>query len=257
MSKTLVDLDATVAEYVFELRQLNRAAGTIHNYCETIGIWSSWLAEQPDPPETMADVRKPHVSHFIAFRQEIESPSTALSRHRRLRAFFRWCERNEIVDKNPMATMREPSVPDHPPAVLSTEELTRIFDLTKADKTFAGIRDFAILMVLADTGCHVGELVGMALDDIDTQTGTIVVTGKGNRRRRIAFGARTGKALLVYLRHRARQKAAQGVERLWVGKRGPLTEPTVWRIVKDRGANARVDGVFPHQFRHTSPTDSG
>ena len=75
-----------------------------------------------------------------------------------------------------------------------------IFATTRADKTFSGVRDFAILATLADTGMRVGELVGMTVDDVDFDNGTIDVTGKGRRRRRVAFGARAGKALLAYLR---------------------------------------------------------
>jgi site-specific recombinase XerD len=135
--------------------------------------------------------------------------------------------------------------------VLTSEQLKAIFATTRADKSFFGVRDYALLLVLADTGMRVGELVGTTLDDIDFDAGTIGVLGKGRRRRTVAFGARTGKAVLAYLRARARQKGAQGVAAVWVGVRGPLREAAVWKIVRDRSAGAGVLGVHPHLFRHT------
>jgi site-specific recombinase XerD len=66
---------------------------------------------QPDPPAALADVRKKHIAEFLASRTGVDSPETVLSRHRRLRAFFKWAEREQIIDKNPISTLREPSVP--------------------------------------------------------------------------------------------------------------------------------------------------
>jgi site-specific recombinase XerD len=245
------DFEAVLTEYTYDLRAGNRAAGTIHNYLYTLRLWCDWLIGQDDAPPTITDVGKEHVARWLAERQETEAPETVLTRHRHLRAFFKWLEREEIIDKNPMSTMREPSAPQQPPPVLTDAQLRAIFATVRADKTFAGVRDFAILITLADTGCRVGELVGMTVDDISFDDGTIEVTGKGRRRRRIAFGARAGKALLAYLRARARHKDAGTSDRVWLGARGPLHEQAVWGLVKNRGTDAGVDGVFPHLFRHT------
>ncbi len=245
------DFEPIVTEYTYDLRAGNRAAGTIRNYLSTLRVWCDWLDGQKDAPATVADVRKEHIARWVAERAETEAPETVLTRHRHLRAFFKWAEREEIIDKNPMATLREPNTPLQPPPVLTDEQLRAIFSTTRADKTFAGIRDYAILAVLADTGMRVGELVGMTVDDIEFDEGTVEVTGKGRRRRRVAFGPKAGKALLAYLRARARQNGAEGTDRVWTGVRGPLREAAVWGIVKGRGEDAGVDGVFPHLFRHT------
>jgi site-specific recombinase XerD len=245
------DFEPVLTEYTYDLKAGNRSPGTIRNYTYTLGLWNDWLVGQVDAPAVVADIRKEHVSRWVAERSVSEAPETVLTRYRHLRAFFKWAEREEIVEKNPMATMREPTSPEQPAPVLSSEQLRAIFAGLKSDKSFAGVRDFAMLLMLADTGCRVGELVGMRLEDVDFDTGTVEVLGKGRRRRNIAFGARSGKALLAYLRARARQKGAEGTEALWTGARGPLHEAAVWKIVRDRSADAGVLGVHPHLFRHT------
>jgi site-specific recombinase XerD len=251
MLTVLRDLEPVLTEYVYDLRARNVVEGTITNYKRSLHLWCDWIGKQKNGPKKLADVRKEHISRFLAERVELEAPDTVLTRHRHLRAFFKWCEAEEIVDRNPMATLREPIAPEQPPPVLNDDQLRAIFATTKADKTFAGIRDYALMLVLADTGMRVGELVGTKVDDINFDDSTIEVLGKGRRRRRVAFSARTGKALLAYLRARGQQNGAQNTDRLWTGTRGNLTVQTAWKIVRARGEAAGVEGVFPHQFRHT------
>jgi len=48
-------------------------------------------------------------------------------------------------------------------------------------RTWVGIRDFAILLVLLDTLIRVSELVGLTADDVDLDEGMIRVMGKGGK----------------------------------------------------------------------------
>ncbi len=251
MPGVLKDFDPVLVEYVYDLRARNVVDGTITNYRKSLHIWCDWLDRQKGSPTLLAEVRKEHISRWLAERTKLEAPDTVLTRHRHLRAFFKWAEREAIIDRNPMATLREPIAPEQPPPVLTDDQLKAIFSTARTDKTFAGMRDYALLLCLADTGMRVGELVGMNLDDVDFDSSTVEVLGKGRRLRRVAFGPRTGKALLAYLRARARQNGAQNTDRFWTGTRGPLTEQTVWKTCKARGEAAGVAGVFPHLFRHT------
>jgi len=150
-----------------------------------------------------------------------------------------------------MARLKEPSAPTQPPPVLTDDDLRSIFSTTRADRSFLGVRDYAMLMVLADSGMRVGELVGMTMDDIDFDNGTVEVLGKGRRRRFAAIGPRTARSLLAYFRSRAKHPAAESTNRVWIGQRGALRESSVWETVKKRGEDAGVKGVFPHLFRHT------
>src|SRR4051812_8607830 len=108
------DYDPVVKEYSYDLQAGQRAPGTIRNYTTTLRLWRDWLDQQDDGPDVIAAVRKEHVARWLAGRADIESPETVLTRHRHLRAFFKWAEREEIIDKNPMATLREPSAPPQP-----------------------------------------------------------------------------------------------------------------------------------------------
>ena len=123
MAEALKDLDSTVTEYVNDLRAAKRAPGTIRNDETDLAMWAAWVRSQPDAPAKLADVRKPHVAHYLAERIEIEAVGTVHSRPARLRAFFKWCEREEIVTRSPMHNIPEPRLDDEPPVVLTLPQL--------------------------------------------------------------------------------------------------------------------------------------
>jgi site-specific recombinase XerD len=247
----MIDFASTLDEYVYDLRAQNRNPRTIDNYCRSLRGWHDWLIEQREQPELIEELRKEHIAPYLAWRADLDAPGTVLTKHRHLRAFCKWLEREELIVRSPMATLREPSVPEQPVPILTTEDLRAILATTRKDKSWAGIRDYTIILTLADTGVRVGELCGMTREDIDFESGTIEVLGKFSRRRRVAFSARTGKALHAYLRARAKERSAAATDRLWIGVRGPLQVAAVWSIVKHRSEDADVKGVFPHRFRHT------
>ena len=80
-----------------------------------------------------------------------------------------------------------------PPA--DVERLIASCDLTKPH----GIRDKAILLLLARLGLRAGDILGMRVDDIAWEEGTLRVRGKGRREARLPLPQDAGDALLRYL----------------------------------------------------------
>jgi integrase/recombinase XerD len=66
--------------------------------------------------------------------------------------------------------------------------------------TVVGVRDLAILTVLARLGLRAGEVAGLSLEDIDWRAGEIVVCGKGGRSERLPLPVDVGEAIVGYLR---------------------------------------------------------
>lgn len=95
--------------------------------------------------------------------------------------------------------------------------------------------------------------VRLAVDDSDVDRQVCRVAGKGRRERVLPFGAKTTEALDRYLRARAADKHASAPG-LWLDERakGPLTSNGVYQVVKRRGRLVGLEGLHPHQFRHTA-----
>lgn len=84
------------------------------------------------------------------------------------------------------------------PRYLPASDIERVIascDLTKQQ----GIRDRAILLLLARLGLRGGDVVAMRLDDITWEEGTLRVRGKGRRESRLPLPQDVGDAVLNYL----------------------------------------------------------
>jgi site-specific recombinase XerD len=101
-----------------------------------------------------------------------------------------------------------------------------------------------------DVGPRRAEVAGMRLTDLDFDLQVALVLGKGGRQRALPFGRRTAQALDRYLRIRARHPRAD-LEWLWIGKFGRITESGIAQVLRRRGRQAGLEGLHPHQHRHT------
>jgi len=78
-------------------------------------------------------------------------------------------------------------------------------------KTAIGRRDYAILLLLARLGLRAGEVVSLALEDIDWEAGYLTVRGKGDRRAPLPLPPDVGKAIAAYLKYGRPRSASRCV----------------------------------------------
>jgi integrase/recombinase XerD len=118
-----------------------------------------------------------------------------------------------------------------------------------------GVRDHAILIVLARLGLRAAELSGLLLDDIQWRSGQVVIRGKGHRHDILPLPPDVGDALAAYLQA-ARPRHA--VDRhLFIRAKAPLTGLTstgITVIVAAAGRRAGVESATPHRLRHSAAT---
>jgi site-specific recombinase XerD len=116
------------------------------------------------------------------------------------------------------------------------ERLIATCDLT----TLAGVRDRAVLCLLARLGLRAGDIVALRLDDIEWRQATLSVRGKSRRETRLPLPQDAGDAVLDYLRH-GRPKSA--CDRLFLTSTAPfqaLSGSTVSSIVRRALDRARI-----------------
>lgn len=84
------------------------------------------------------------------------------------------------------------------PRYLAADDLERVIAAYEPD-TRCGLRNRAILLLLARLGLRAGDIVNMRLEDVDWEEGTLRVHGKGRREVRLPLPQDAGNALLAYL----------------------------------------------------------
>jgi site-specific recombinase XerD len=204
-------------------------------------------------PDTPAELRRAQLEGFMASLTEAGlSPATANQTYRAVQQLVKFLVMEEELDRDPMLGMRPPIVPEQPAPVLADEQVRALL-ATCSSRIFVDLRDNAIIRLFIDTGCRLGEITALTLDDVDLDNDVIHVIGKGRRARVLHFGSKTGLAVERYLRARNKDRQADTVH-MWLGEkgRGPLTDNGIEQMLRRRGRDAGVPGVHPHLFRHTA-----
>ena len=122
--------------------------------------------------------------------------------------------------------------------------------------TVVGVRDLAILTVLARLGLRAGEVAGLSLQGIDWRAGEIVVCGNGGRSERLPLPHDVGEAIVGYLRD-GRPASAQG-RTVFVRVRAPhhgLTAGGITYVVAAAARRAGLGQIHAHRLRHTAASE--
>ena len=242
-------LEVLVRSWERSLRAGNKSPKTIRAYGDSARLFSAFVLDKFGTAAAER-VGREQVESFIEDQLARHKPTTASVRYRSLQQFFKWMLDEGEIRSNPMARMSPPIVPEVPVPVISDDDLRTLLKACEG-AAFEARRDLAILRVFVDTGVRLAECRGMRVDDVDFDSETITVTGKGRRPRAVPFGAKTSQAIDRYLRVRARHPQAASPA-LWLGPKGGLTDSGVQQMLERRCAEAGIDRIHPHQLRHTA-----
>lgn len=242
------DVEVMAASFTRYLRAANRSPKTIRTYAEAVEGLSRFLTNRGMPRQVSA-IRREHIEAYIEDILTRWTPATALNRYQGLRQFFRFLVEDGEINESPMARMTPPKVPEAPPPVLTDDELRAILKASEGN-TFEQRRDTALLRVMIDTGARVSEIANLTMEDLDLDSGTITVVGKGRRVRALPLGAKSVRAMDRYVRARAAHP--QALEPwVWLGTKGRLTDSGIRQLLERRGLDAEIERkITPHMFRH-------
>ncbi len=139
---------------------------------------------------------------------------------------------------------------------LYPEEINKVFnavDLTKKE----GMRDYAILHLLFDSGARASEIATLELEYFDHRNKTLAILGKGNRYRLINLLPKTTSLIEEYILNYRVDPGPIYVNRLFVNQRKmELTRHGINRLCRKYLSKAlpkkRIQGLSPvHSFRHS------
>jgi len=132
---------------------------------------------------------------------------------------------------------------------MTAAEVQRLLDC--CDRSSAvGIRDFAIMTLIARLGLRSIEVARLQLDDVDWRAGELVVRGKGRRYDRLPLPVQVGEALVAYLSCGRNPDGARHLFLTCRAPRGPIRADLVGDVVERACARAGLAPVGPHRLRH-------
>jgi integrase/recombinase XerD len=256
-------VDSVVRSYLDHLAvERAVAANTLSSYRRDLGRYARYL--QTLGVRAIDEVDTQLVSAFLAHLREGDDEHQALSATSAARAVIavrglhRFALRDGLVDVDVAREVRPPSPPRRLPKAIAIDEVERLLDAAAWDGTALAIRDRALLELLYGTGARISEAVGLAIDDLDLDDRTVLLSGKGGKQRRVPIGSFAAQAIDAYLVQvrPALAAAGRGTPAVFLNARGgPLSRQSAWTILRTAAERAGLaDGISPHTLRHSFAT---
>ena len=137
---------------------------------------------------------------------------------------------------------------------LSNNEIARLIEVCKRDKTPAGARDAALMAILYAGGLRRAEAVALNVEDVDPIAGRIVIRrGKGNKERVVFIAGGALAAVNAWLKRRGGFPGALlvAIRKDGLIGREKLSTTGLYNILRKRADQAGIDSLTPHDFRRT------
>ena len=236
----------------------NASELTIKSYREDLTSLTEYLAEAFGHDPSPAEITPIDLRGYVAALHEAGYAKSSVSRRlASMRSFFRFCQREGIVDSNPAKPLRNPRRDRKLPHFLSTEEIGQLLDAPPAMEPL-GLRDRAILETMYSAGLRVSEAIGVNDADLDFENGLVRVRGKGKRERLAPLGSFAMRAVKRWIAERklSPKEPQGGAAPVFVNKFGRrLTTRSVGRMLEKHLKQVGLDTrTTPHTLRHSFAT---
>lgn len=141
------------------------------------------------------------------------------------------------------------------PRFLEPADVERVLEVCVGEDA-VGLRDRAVMLLLARLGLRAGEVAGLRLQDLDWRNAWIGLCGKGRRYERLPLPQDVGDAILRYIREGRPALVDDCVFARINAPMGSLTRASVTHIARSAlrraGIKAPINGA--HVFRHSAAT---
>jgi len=228
--------------------------GTLEKNHRIARLLLQWLGARADR-QSLSRLTIRDVDEFLAWRMPVLRRASRYSESVSLRSFLRYLHLAKVLRTDLSTALRGPIIYryDEIPRAFTEPQIKAILGVTRLDHSPKGLRDYAILLMLATYGMRAGEVVGLRLEDIDWRGERLRVRrSKTRTESTLPLVAPVAQALLKYLKRRPKTELRQ----VFLRSRAPITSfsgvsPLNAIIeVRMREAGIQADGRHgSHAFR--------
>ena len=176
------------------------------------------------------------------------------------RTLFSYARKFEYIEKDPAIEIKTVKQPKKVPNYMTQAEVQQLCNQPAENELLWQKRDMAVLAMLYSSGCRISELRNLKLSDFTDGGRAAIVTGKGNKQRKVYFADKARECLAEYLKDRERVLAennvAEKLDQLFISQKGKPISVNGLRYIITRysGVEGTNHHINPHAFRHTFAT---
>jgi integrase/recombinase XerC len=236
------------------LHQKRSSPHTVVAYKKDLEQFSQFLSGQ-FAQSNITEVNSQIIRSWIVSLLEDEISTTTINRKiSTLKTFFKYLQKNEIIDNNPLLKIITPKTKKSLPVFVNEKEIYNLFENITFRNNLEEIQNKLILELLYSTGIRLSELIEIKINSIDLNNLTIKVLGKRNKERIIPISNNLKKEIENFLE--LRLEIDSNYNNLFLTKNNKKLYPKfVYRLVNNYlSIVTKISKKSPHVLRHTFAT---
>ena len=233
-------IERTIVSFLIDRKAQGLSPGTVKTYTHELDLFTRYAT----PALPIDELSPTLIREYMLHLQTTRNAGGCHIAYRVIRTWLYWWEVEMDGDyKAPIRKVKPPKLSQEPLEPVTMGQVKALLNTCLPD--YYGIRDKAMMLLLLDTGLRAMELLSINLEDMDVDTGTILVrNGKGGKPRMVYFQPLTRRSLRRYL------KIHNGNQALFTDNEGVrLTYSGIRQMLVRRSKYADITNVSAHMFR--------
>lgn len=242
------NLADSIDEFLIEQSVRGNSKKTLIDYRTKLRIFLEFSGNVDVKDIDLSMLRK----YYLKLAETRSNTVTIQTYVRSLRAFLNWLYNNEYIENDLCKKFKLPKARKNCIDILTDEEIGRVYEAC-AGADLKSLRNRVIISLMLDSGLRLGEIVTAERAKLHLEERCLIVTGKGNKQRAVAFGNATQKHLREYL-EKCPEVTPLIIKVSGNGAFSAITSCTVKELFRDLKIAAKIPRLHPHLLRHTFAT---
>lgn len=256
-------IDVCIADYMSHLSvERGLSDNTLSSYRRDLERYRAYLVDRGR--SSPSDITETDIIDFGSYLNAGDEDHQGLGKASVARALVtvrglhKFLVREHTVKLDVSQAVKPPRPDARLPKALTVTQIEAILAAASAPGTPLSLRDRALLELLYGTGARISEAVGLDIDNLDFETCSVKLTGKGSKQRVVPLGRYAIETLKEYLEDSRPffVTATADHSAVFLNSRGGrLSRQSAWAVLTKAAQEAEIEAdVSPHVLRHSFAT---
>lgn len=241
-------------EYLFKKFSEGKSAcgmsdGTINQYKIAVNKLEKGTGKQ------LSDIEAEDVITFLHNYGKTVSDVTLRAKYQLISSVYSYLFQHKYISYNPIAYVDAPKstvIYKNPITELDIEKMKKAIETLPEKES---LRDMAIINFFISTGCRVSELCNVNIEDINLDSKTCKVKGKGKKQRPVVLTDKCCYRIKLYLETRKDLSPSAPLFAHTRGEEKPMTKDGIGGMLDKIKELSGVENITCHSFRRFYATE--